>query len=99
MALLAAGMTSIVALVFLVPLGLALRGGAGTWWGLAALALGLVAASVIVVDRIAARAVRSARNLVTAALAVGDGDLSARVQPDGPRELAEAGHAFNRMAD
>jgi signal transduction histidine kinase len=77
----------------------ALRGFPGIWWWLAALALGLVVASVIVVDRIASRAVRSARNLVTAARAVGDGDLGVRVQPSGPRELAEAGHAFNRMAD
>ena len=44
-------------------------------------------------------AVGSARNLVHAALAVGDGDLGVRIQPSGPRELAEAGYAFNRMAD
>ena len=51
------------------------------------------------VDRLAARAVDSARGLVKAALAVGDGDLGVRVEPTGPRELAEAGYAFNRMAD
>ncbi|GAB2933755.1 HAMP domain-containing sensor histidine kinase [Micromonospora polyrhachis] len=70
-----------------------------TWLMLVAIAAGLVVASVIVVDRIAARAVASARNLVRAALAVGDGDLGVRIQPSGPRELAEAGYAFNRMAD
>jgi signal transduction histidine kinase len=52
-----------------------------------------------VVDRVAARAVDSARGLVRAALAIGDGDLAVRVEPSGPRELAEAGYAFNRMAD
>ncbi|MFB9236772.1 ATP-binding protein [Plantactinospora siamensis] len=75
------------------------RGSGGRWLALVAIALGLVVASVVVVDRIAARAVTSARELVQAAVAVGDGDLDVRVQPSGPRELAEAGWAFNRMAD
>jgi signal transduction histidine kinase len=70
-----------------------------TWLMLLALAAGLVLATVLVVDRLAAKAVGSAQNLVKAALAVGDGDLDMRVQPSGPRELAEAGFAFNRMAD
>ena len=56
-------------------------------------------ASVFVVDRLAGRAVGSARTLVKAAMAVGDGDLGVRIEPSGPRELAEAGYAFNRMAD
>jgi signal transduction histidine kinase len=73
--------------------------GGANWWLLIGLTLGLVAASVVVVDRLAAVAVNSARNLVNAAMAVGDGDLAVRVQPSGPRELAEAGYAFNRMAD
>ncbi|MEV4756716.1 HAMP domain-containing sensor histidine kinase [Micromonospora sp. NPDC049559] len=74
-------------------------GTGGRWLMLGAIAAGLVVASVIVVDRLAARAVASARELVRAAMAVGDGDLGVRVQPSGPRELAEAGYAFNRMAD
>jgi len=75
------------------------RGAAGTWLLLVGIAAGLVVCSVIVVDRIAARAVAAAKGLVDAAMAVGDGDLAVRIQPDGPRELAEAGYAFNRMAD
>ncbi|MFV2021003.1 ATP-binding protein [Micromonospora sp. LOL_023] len=75
------------------------QGAAGTWLLLVAIAAGLVVCSVIVVDRIAARAVASAQGLVKAAMAVGDGDLGVRIQPSGPRELAEAGYAFNRMAD
>lgn len=71
----------------------------GTWLTLAGIALGLVITSVVIVDRLAARAVASARELVRAAMAVGDGDLEVRIQPSGPRELAEAGFAFNRMAD
>ncbi|MET0493774.1 MAG: HAMP domain-containing sensor histidine kinase [Actinoplanes sp.] len=69
------------------------------WWILFGIALGLVIGSVIVVDRLARGAVSSARNLVQAAMAVGGGDLGVRIQPSGPRELAEAGYAFNRMAD
>ncbi|WP_433365852.1 HAMP domain-containing sensor histidine kinase [Actinoplanes sp. CA-142083] len=69
------------------------------WLLLLGIALGLVGGSVFVVDRLARGAVSSARNLVHAALAVGDGDLGVRIQPSGPRELAEAGYAFNRMAD
>ena len=68
-------------------------------WILVGIALALVAGSVIVVDRLARGAVSSARNLVQAALKVGAGDLGVRIQPSGPRELAEAGFAFNRMAD
>ncbi|GAB3803701.1 HAMP domain-containing sensor histidine kinase [Micromonospora zhanjiangensis] len=74
-------------------------GATGTWVTLAVVAAGLVVASVVVVDRLAGRAVRSARTLVQAAMAVGDGDLGVRIEPGGPRELAEAGYAFNRMAD
>jgi len=99
---LVAGTTSLVALAFLVPLGLVLQRDAPsteTWVMLGAIATGLVLTSVLVVDRLALRTVRSARSLVEAALALGDGDPEVRVEPGGPRELAETGHAFNRMAD
>jgi signal transduction histidine kinase len=82
-----------------VPAAELSRGTARDWWILLGIALGLVIGSVIVVDRLARGAVSSARNLVQAALAVGGGDLGVRIQPSGPRELAEAGYAFNRMAD
>ncbi|MBM0228945.1 MULTISPECIES: HAMP domain-containing sensor histidine kinase [Micromonospora] len=75
------------------------EGSGGRWLLLLAVAVALVGAAVIVVDRVAARAVDSTGELVKAALAIGDGDLGVRVEPSGPRELAEAGHAFNRMAD
>ena len=92
-----AGKTSVVE-VF-VPDAQLGDGTARDWWLLLGLALALVAGSVVVVDRLARGAVASARNLVQAALAVGGGDLGVRLQPSGPRELAEAGYAFNRMAD
>ncbi|MGW1061723.1 HAMP domain-containing sensor histidine kinase [Micromonospora rubida] len=75
------------------------EGSGGRWLLLAAVAVALAGAAVLLVDRVAARAVESTRGLVKAALAVGDGDLGVRVEPSGPRELAEAGYAFNRMAD
>ncbi|MEU7908224.1 HAMP domain-containing sensor histidine kinase [Actinoplanes sp. NPDC049118] len=68
-------------------------------WILLGIMFGLVIGSVIVVDRLARGAVASVRNLVQAAMAVGGGDLGVRIHPSGPRELAEAGYAFNRMAD
>jgi signal transduction histidine kinase len=92
-----AGKTAVVE-VF-VPAADLSQGTAKDWWILLGIALGLVIGSVIVVDRLARGAVSSARNLVQAALAVGGGDLGVRIQPSGPRELAEAGYAFNRMAD
>jgi signal transduction histidine kinase len=77
-----------------------LGAGAGDdWWSLLGVMLALVAGSVLVVDRLARGAVQSVRHLVQAATAVGGGDFGVRVDPSGPRELAEAGHAFNKMAD
>jgi signal transduction histidine kinase len=92
-----AGKTSVVE-VF-IPDGQLSAGTARDWWILIAIALAVIGASIVAVDRLARHAVDSARNLVHAALAVGGGDLGVRIQPSGPRELAEAGYAFNRMAD
>ncbi|MGV9212557.1 HAMP domain-containing sensor histidine kinase [Micromonospora sp. RB23] len=75
------------------------EGAGGTWLLLFAVGAAMVGAAVLVVDRVAARAVDATQGLVKAALSVGDGELSVRVEPTGPRELAEAGYAFNRMAD
>ena len=75
------------------------RGVASAWYALSAVALGLVIASVWVGDRLAAKVVGSARGLAEAAAALGNGELDVRVRPSGPRELAEAGVAFNAMAD
>ncbi len=91
------GKTSVVELF--VPDSELSEGTVRDWWILVGIALGLVLGSVIVVDRLARGAVASVRNLVQAALAVGGGDLRVRIEPTGPRELAEAGYAFNRMAD
>ncbi|MGC9669535.1 HAMP domain-containing sensor histidine kinase [Planosporangium sp. 12N6] len=75
------------------------RGVHGAWYALSAVAIGLVIASVFVGDRLAAKVVGSARGLAAAASALGDGELDVRVEPTGPRELVEAGLAFNAMAE
>ncbi|WP_037779995.1 sensor histidine kinase [Kitasatospora purpeofusca] len=81
------------------------RGVATAWQVLSGVALGLVAVSVLVADRMGARIVGSARRLAAAARSLGAGDLAVRVPVDGkqaagsPEELREAAHAFNAMAD
>jgi signal transduction histidine kinase len=92
-----AGQTAVVEVY--IPNSELSRGVEGAWWALTAVALGLVIASVWVGDRLAAKVVGSARQLGRAAGALGEGHLDVRVDPSGPRELAEAGVAFNVMAD
>ncbi|WP_190821039.1 ATP-binding protein [Saccharopolyspora pogona] len=75
------------------------RGVLRTWLVICAVGLVLVAGSLLVADRLAARVVRAAIRLANASSALGAGDLSVRVHPSGPPELVEAGRAFNTMAD
>jgi signal transduction histidine kinase len=75
------------------------RGVRSAWIVLTGVATVLVAGSVFVADRLAARVVGSARTLAKAATVLGDGDLRTRIDPQGPPELREAGRAFNTMAD
>jgi signal transduction histidine kinase len=82
-----------------VPSATLTRGVAGASIALIVVAIGLVAGSVVVADRLAAKVVSSTRNLANVARAFGAGNLEARVEPSGPRELSEAGVSFNTMAD
>jgi len=75
------------------------RGVSTAWYALAGIGMGLVIISVVVADRLAAKVVGSARQLAAAAGALGEGELEVRVSPSGPRELVEAGIAFNVMAE
>jgi signal transduction histidine kinase len=75
------------------------KGVALAWMTLFALAMGLVAASVWVGDRLAHKVVGAAKSFAQAARSLNDGQLGVRVQPSGPRELMEAGQAFNAMAE
>ncbi|WP_344494686.1 HAMP domain-containing sensor histidine kinase [Nonomuraea monospora] len=74
------------------------RGVPASWAVLTGVAVVLVLGSVLVGDRLGARVVRAARRLGTAATALGSGDLSERIHPDGPPELKAAANAFNTMA-
>jgi signal transduction histidine kinase len=75
------------------------RGVWPAWLALSALAIVLVAGSTLLADRLGSRLVRATRSLAGSAQRLGSGDLSARVDPDGPRELRDAARAFNTMAD
>jgi signal transduction histidine kinase len=75
------------------------KGVALAWVTLFALAVGLVAASVWVGDRLAHKVVGAAKSFAQAARSLNDGQLGVRVQPGGPLELMEAGQAFNAMAE
>jgi signal transduction histidine kinase len=93
----AGGRTAVVE-VF-VPSAELRRGVGQAWVALSALAAVLVAGSTVLADRLGRRVVAAARALSGAARRFGAHDLSARVEPAGPAELAEAGAAFNAMAD
>ncbi|GAA3512938.1 sensor histidine kinase [Actinocatenispora rupis] len=82
----------------LVPDALLTRGVPTAWAGLAAVSLLLLAGSALLADRLAAGAVRATRDLAGAAGRLGDGDLTVRVRPDGPPEIASVGAAFNALA-
>ncbi|MCP2260423.1 Signal transduction histidine kinase [Streptoalloteichus tenebrarius] len=75
------------------------RGVGTAWLVLSCVALGLVACSVFVADRLGSRMVRSVATLAAGAKEIGSGNTEARVEVDGPRELAEVGAAFNAMAE
>lgn len=75
-----------------------LRRGQWTAWGaLAAVAVALVGLSVFVADRLARSIVVPTQRLAVAAHKLGDGDLSTRVDPEGPPELVELSGAFNLL--
>jgi signal transduction histidine kinase len=82
-----------------VPASAVSRGVTASWAVMTAVALALIAVSVVVADRLATRVTRPARDLAAAAAALGSGDLTARSALTGPAELLAVGHAFNVMAE
>lgn len=69
-----------------------------SWLVLGSLGIALIALSALVADWLARSVVRPVQELSGAAHRLGEGDLSVRVQPDGPPEVVEVGEAFNRLA-
>jgi signal transduction histidine kinase len=77
-----------------------LREGVGSsWLILTVLGLVVVLGSVPLADRLSASIVRPVQDLSDAAHRWAGGDLSARVVPGGPGEVAESGRAFNQLAE
>lgn len=73
------------------------RGRWTAWAALTAVAVALVGLSVLVADRLARSIVGPTRELAAAAQRLGGGDLSTRVEPDGPPEMMELSGAFNSL--
>ncbi len=75
------------------------RNVAKAWIALAGLGLGLLALAAFIADRLARSIVRPVEKLAAAATRFGDGDLSQRVDLEGPSELQTVGRVFNRIGD
>ena len=68
-----------------------------SWLILAGVGTVLLAGTVVAGDRIAHRLARSVDDLARVAERLGDGDLSARVEPSGPPEVASVGRVLNGL--
>ncbi len=75
------------------------EGVSAAWAILLGLGLVVTAAVVPVGNRLATTLVRPVESLSTAARAWTAGDLTARVNPEGPPELVESAEAFNALVD
>lgn len=69
-----------------------------TWAVLGGLGIILVGIGIVAADRLGRSLVRPVEELSAAAVRLGQGDLDARVEPDGPEELRSVGEAFNELA-
>jgi signal transduction histidine kinase len=74
------------------------QGVAEAWLILTGVAVVLLAAGVVIADRVATSVTRPAVALADAARQVADGDLTVRVTPAGPPELSRAARGFNDLA-
>ncbi len=78
-----------------VPNSLLRRGVTSAWLLELAVGMALVALAVLLADRMARTIVRPVRALAGAAQQLGEGDLTVRIEPEGPPEIAQAAVAFN----
>ena len=77
-----------------------LRAGvAQAWVTLAGLALGMLVLAVVVADRLGRWVSTPVTDVAATARRLREGDLSARVDPDGPPEVEALGRSLNRLAD
>jgi signal transduction histidine kinase len=70
-----------------------------SWLALLLIGLAVVAAGLVLAWLLAGSMARPVQKLGAAAGRLGRGDLGARVEPEGPREIESVGRSFNRMAD
>jgi signal transduction histidine kinase len=69
-----------------------------SWLALGLIGAAVVGAGLVLAWILAGSMARPVEKLRAAAGRLGRGDLEARVQPEGPREIDELGRSFNRMA-
>jgi signal transduction histidine kinase len=81
-----------------VPAAILHRGVARAWILLGLLGLGLVAAALVVSDRLGRGVVGPSQRIAAAAEQLGQGDLETRVEEEGPEELVAIAVAFNQLA-
>jgi signal transduction histidine kinase len=82
----------------LIPHERLVRGVHQAWLVLTLLGLGMFALSLAVADRLARALTRPITALATAAASLEQGQLSTRVHPGGPAEIAAVGSGLNRLA-
>ena len=82
-----------------VPNNLLRKGVFVSWIALSVVAIVLLLVSLAVADRLGRSIVRPVKELATTARRLSGGDQLARVQPDGPPEVADVGYAMNGLAN
>jgi signal transduction histidine kinase len=69
-----------------------------SWIGLGLIGLGVIAAGLLLAYVLAGSLARPVNRLKNVAVRLGGGDLEARSEPEGPREVATLAQSFNQMA-
>ena len=90
---------SIVVVRTFVENELLMAGVASSWLTLGALGVVLVVIAAFVSDRMARSIAHPVEELSETAASLARGDLHARVDPSGPREIYQVGAEFNRLAE
>jgi signal transduction histidine kinase len=78
-----------------VPDAVLSRGVVSAWTVEGAVGVALVGLAIVLADRMARSIVRPVRALAGAAQRLGEGELTVRIQPEGPPEIVQAAVAFN----
>ncbi len=84
--------------VTVVPESMMTAGVGRAWLSISLLGVALLGAAVVVADRIGRRTSRPVTRLADVAERLGEGDLGARADPEGPPETVELADTMNRMA-